>query len=114
MLFTTNKAVDDCIREGILAEFLKAQRAEVIAMSIFEYDQEGHMELVREESLEEGIERGRAEGREEGRTDALLEVFHSLINRGYSKEEALSIVPLAEEQLTNCQADSPEIKNACT
>lgn len=33
----------------ILAEFLKAQRAEVIAMSIFEYDQEKHMRFIKEE-----------------------------------------------------------------
>ena len=33
-------AVDECIREGILADFLRKNRAEVIAMSIFEYDKE--------------------------------------------------------------------------
>ena len=41
-----NKAVDDCIREGILKDFLREQRAEVIAMSIYEYDQEMHMQVV--------------------------------------------------------------------
>ena len=34
------KAVDDCIRNGILRDFLKKNRAEAIAMSIFEYDEE--------------------------------------------------------------------------
>ena len=34
------RAVDECIREGILAEFLARYRAEVISMSIFEYDKE--------------------------------------------------------------------------
>ena len=33
-------AVDECIREGILAEFLTQNRNEVISMSIFEYDKE--------------------------------------------------------------------------
>ena len=33
-------AVDECIQSGILAEFLKKNRAEVIAVSIFEYDKE--------------------------------------------------------------------------
>ena len=33
-------AVDECIQKGILADFLRANRAEVIAMSIFEYDKE--------------------------------------------------------------------------
>ena len=34
------RAVDECIREGILAEFLTCNRNEVISMSIFEYDKE--------------------------------------------------------------------------
>ena len=34
------RAVDECIREGILAEFLARNRNEVISMSIFEYDKE--------------------------------------------------------------------------
>ncbi len=34
------RAVDECVREGILAEFLTRNRNEVISMSIFEYDKE--------------------------------------------------------------------------
>ena len=34
------KAVDECIQEEILEEFLRKNRAEVIAVSIFEYDKE--------------------------------------------------------------------------
>ena len=49
-----NKAVDDCIKEEILEDFLREQRAEVIAMSIYEYDQEIHMQVVKEESWEDG------------------------------------------------------------
>ena len=33
-------AVDECIQKGILSEFLRANKAEVISMSIFEYDKE--------------------------------------------------------------------------
>ncbi len=90
-----NKAVDDCIKEGILEEFLRKQRAEVVAMSIYEYDQEKHLEVVKEESWEDG----HAEGRIEGRAETLLEIYHTLISQGYSKEKALAIVPLTEEQL---------------
>lgn len=53
------KAVSDCIKEGILKEFLIANRAEVIQMSIFEYDEELHMATVREEGREEGAAWGR-------------------------------------------------------
>ena len=44
------KSVDECIRNGILADFLKRNRSEVLRMSIFEYDQETHMKQEREES----------------------------------------------------------------
>jgi len=49
------RAVDECIAEGILADFLKQNKAEAIAMSIFEYDQEAHMKLVRQEGIVAGI-----------------------------------------------------------
>lgn len=38
-------------------------------MSIFEYDQEKHMRLEKEESYEEGRAEGRIEGHTEGRTE---------------------------------------------
>lgn len=39
-------AVDDCIRNGILADFLLKNRAEAIEMSIFEYDEEKHLKKI--------------------------------------------------------------------
>ena len=55
------RAVDECIEEGILAEFLRQNKAEAIAMSIFEYDQEAHMKCVRQEGYEDGKTEGKAE-----------------------------------------------------
>ena len=52
------KAVDYCIRAGILSEFLKKNRAEVIMLSIFEYDEEAHHKLLYEEGREAGLEQG--------------------------------------------------------
>ena len=51
-----NEAVEECIQRGILAEFLSKNRAEVIKVSIYEYDEEKHMRMEREESYAEGIE----------------------------------------------------------
>lgn len=51
------QAVDHCIRYGILSEFLSANRAEAIVMSIFEYDEAKHLKNVREEGREEGESR---------------------------------------------------------
>ena len=51
------RAVTECIEEGILEGFLRKNRAEAIEMSIFEYDEEKHMRQVREEGKREAEER---------------------------------------------------------
>ncbi len=57
-----NQAVDECIKENILAEFLRKNKSEVISMSIFEYDEKLHektmMDIGREEGLRTGIDTG--------------------------------------------------------
>ena len=57
------KAVEECIQEGILREFLLKHRAEVVAMSIFEYDREWEEEILRKEEFEAGRELGKEEER---------------------------------------------------
>ena len=51
-------AVEECIREGILADFLQKNRAEAIAVSIFEYDEEKELALFRAAEREEGLAEG--------------------------------------------------------
>ena len=50
------RAVDECIREGILAEFLA--RNQVISMSIFEYDKELEEKKLRKAEYEYGFAEG--------------------------------------------------------
>ena len=61
------KAVEECIQEGILREFLLKHRAEVVAMSIFEYDREWEEELLRKEEFEAERELGKELGEKLGR-----------------------------------------------
>lgn len=63
------KAVQECIHTGVLVKFLKKYRAEAVAMTIFEYDEEEHMKLIAEEAVEEANKRLEEErrGREEER-----------------------------------------------
>ena len=49
-----DQAVTECIRENILADFLSAQRAEVVAMSIFEYNEEEEMKKIRADEYSVG------------------------------------------------------------
>ena len=65
------RAVTECIREDILADFLFAQRAEVIAMSIFEYNKEEEMKKIRADEFSIGKDAGKAEGKAEDVLDLL-------------------------------------------
>ncbi len=52
------RAITECIGEGILAEFLKRNRAEAVKVSIYEYNEELHLATVRQEGYEDGIAHG--------------------------------------------------------
>ena len=51
-------AVSESIQEGILKEFLQKNRAEVIAMSIFEYNEEEEKRKLRKAEYEAGMAEG--------------------------------------------------------
>ena len=52
------RAVDECLEEGILAEFLMKNKAEVIKVSIYEYDKEFEEKKLRKAEYEAGVEAG--------------------------------------------------------
>ncbi|MGN0430893.1 MAG: hypothetical protein ACI4EQ_00885 [Lachnospiraceae bacterium] len=96
-----NIAVQECIKEGILSNFLRHYRAEAVMISIFEYDEEREMELIkqsirelereegREEGRQEGLQEGLQEGRQEGRQEGILAVLSLCSEFGLSKEDSL-------------------------
>lgn len=52
------KAITECINEGILQEFLRKNRSEVLKVSIFEYDKEKEEKKLREAEFEAGEANG--------------------------------------------------------
>ena len=68
--------MEECIKEGILSEFLLREKAKVVSMSIFEFDQELHDKTLREEEYL----RGKDDGFNQGQDDA-YEKLSTLINR---------------------------------
>ena len=78
-------AVDYCIGHDILADFLTKNRAEAIAVSIFEYDEEKHLNKEREAAYQKGKYEGHKEGREKGEM-RLLELMQILTNAGRSED----------------------------
>ena len=69
------RAIDECIKEGILVEFLRKNRSEVKMVSILEYDKEWEEKKLRKAEYEagrsEGIEIGKSEGIEIGKTEGI-------------------------------------------
>lgn len=86
-LEAVERAIEECIQEGILKEFLEKNRAEAKNMSIFEYDQEKHIKQEREEAWEEG----RKEGKKAGERDMLLKLAEKKLRKGKT------IAEIAEE-----------------
>lgn len=66
LLQAVNRAVDECISEGILRDFLTRCKAEVIQMSIFEYDEEFELEKLRKAEREAGFHDGIYKGYQDG------------------------------------------------
>ena len=88
-------AVDESIKEGILTEFLIKNRAEVISMSIFEYNKDEEEKKLRKAEFEAGREAGIKEGRMAGIEEGRIELLKQLIQRKLSKGK--SIDEIAEE-----------------
>ena len=88
------KAVDECIQEEILEEFLRKNRAEVIAVSIFEYDKEeeerklrkAEFEAGEQSGIQKGIQKGIQEGIQEGKELKTKEIVNSLLQDGIGIE----------------------------
>lgn len=83
-----NKAIDYCIENDILKEFLSERRGEVTKVMALDYTFDKQLEMERAEAWnggkKEGIEEGRIEGREEGEKigkDAMGEAMSKLIKK---------------------------------
>lgn len=95
-----SRAVDECIKEGILRDFLMKYRAEAISVSIFEYDEEREKELLRKTEYEFGRQEGLSQGREEGLSQGIKEgmaqgvsaMIRHCRKAGASREDTLSIL----------------------
>ena len=84
-----SKAVDDCIRDDILKEFLLQNKAEVVKMTIFEYDEEQHKQTIHDEGYEEGYDSGYGSGELRGKVLAYSEC--GLSPENISKKLVISV-----------------------
>lgn len=77
------RAVDECIEEGILAEFLLKNKTEVIKVSIYEYDKEFEEKKLRKAEYEAG----RQDGIEIGKRILLEKIIKKKLKKGKSTEQ---------------------------
>lgn len=76
-------AIDRCIEEDVLREFLMEHRTEVVKVVKLDYTFDRQITLEREDSRAEGRAEGLAEGLEEGRAEGLAEGEIIGILKGY-------------------------------
>ena len=87
LLEAVDRAIDECIRENVLRDFLMEHRAEAKAMSIFEYDQERPMQQEREAGIEKGKEQ------------LLHRQVQKNLSRGMSISEIAEVLDETEERI---------------
>ena len=92
-------AVDECINEDVLREFLLENKAEVVKMFLTEYNEKQTLENTYNDGVEvgkekgieigkaQGIELGKVQGIEFGERRKLIEMVYKKIKRGKSVEE---------------------------
>ena len=80
----------ECIREEILADFLLSQSAEVIAVSIFEYNEEVEMRKIRDSEYKSGKEDGIACGEAE----TIISLIRKKSQKGLDINEIADILEL--------------------
>lgn len=83
-------AVDRCIREGYLRDFLTKYKTEVEKMILGGRTQEDWIRVVKKNE--------RAEGKREGRADMLRDI-KSMVDKGVSLEEAVQALSKEQEKL---------------
>ena len=97
------RAITECIKEGILVEFLRKNRSEVKMVSILEYDKEWEEKKLRKAEYEagksDGIEIGKSEGIKIGREETLAEMIYNMKQHGYSIEKMADITGKSVRQI---------------
>ena len=88
------KAVTYCIQNDILAEFLRKNKSEVIATSIFEYDKEDEEKKLQKAEYEAGRKAGREVGIKEGENH--LKLLYSKLKKDGRVDEFLQAMADSE------------------
>ena len=89
------RAIDECIKEGILVEFLRKNRSEVKMVSILEYDKEWEEKKLRKAEYEAG----KSDGIEIGRDETMAEIICNMVKSGFPIEKIIEATGKNAEQI---------------
>lgn len=82
-----HQAVEECISEGVLAEFFRKHREEIVEMGIYEFDQELYDQVLRED--------GEAIGRKEKTLEDIRNIMETL---NLTEQQAMSALKVPETE----------------
>ena len=107
-------AIDDCIKAGILVEFLTERRNEVIKVAELDFTWETREELIRLEERRLGKNEGRIEGRNEGSVAKLITLIRKKVSKNKPVEQIadeLEYEVSEIEQIYQLITEKPEISD---
>lgn len=96
------KTIEECISQDILKDFLTEQKSEVVAMSIYEYNEDYVMRVTYEEGEIAGYKRGK----EDERVESLIHTIEAAMkNLGISLEKACEVLEISVDEYQQAKAE---------
>jgi len=93
------KAVDDCMRQDILRDFLQDNASEVRNMLFTEWNWDTAKRVWQEEAREDGIAIGEARGEARGETKGVLRAARQMKGKGFSSVVISEITGLSKDEI---------------
>ncbi len=102
-------AIDECIADGILADFLRKNRREAIRVSVLECDVDKVMAYLQEEAKEIGYEEGFEEGFEKGKSEVFEKILESKIASIQALTKSLNMTIVQAMDVLNIPEEEREL-----
>lgn len=93
-------AVESCIRDDIMRNYLIKEKAGVIEMHVLDYNEEKHARTLRAEGREEGL----AEGREEGHEETRIADLSQMLSNGGTEADLRRFLRATDEEIALAKA----------
>ncbi len=96
-----DKAIEECIENGILKDLLLKYSAEVKNMLLTEFDEEKDWAIIAKGYKEIGYEEGIEEGKKEGKIEGIRNIIKAMLSNGVTKETILKLTGISEKDFDN-------------